>query len=99
MSGAAWGRTMRTILLPLLRPALIGLWIWVLIHAVRELTAALMLQSYKNYVLTTLIWGLWESGDVPITAALGVCLALFLFLLMGLGQMLAKRFQIQTGFE
>ena len=99
VSGASWGRTMRTILLPLLRPALIGLWIWVLIHAIRELTAALMLQSYKNYVLTTLMWSLWESGDVPISAALGVCLAVFLFLLMGTGQVLAKRFQIQTGFE
>lgn len=99
VSGASWGRTMRTILLPLLRPALIGLWIWVLIHAVRELTAALMLQSPRNYVLTTLLWSLWESGDLPMTAALGVCLAVFLFLVMGIGQVLAKRFQIPTGFE
>ncbi|MEW6405659.1 MAG: iron ABC transporter permease [Chloroflexota bacterium] len=99
VSGASWMRTMRTIILPLLRPALIGLWIWVLIHAVRELTAAMMLQSPRNYVLTTILWGLWEHGDSPMMAALGVCLAVFLFLVMGIGQVLAKRFQIPTGFE
>lgn len=90
---------MRTIILPLLMPSIIGLWVWVLIHAMRELSAALMLQSSKNYVLTTVMWNMWENAELPLVAAVGVGLVVFLFLVMGVGQILASRFQISTGMQ
>jgi len=99
VSGASWTRIMRTIILPLLMPSIIGLWVWVLIHAMRELSAALMLQSSKNYVLTTVMWNMWENAELPLVAAVGVGLVVFLFLVMGVGQILASRFQISTGMQ
>jgi iron(III) transport system permease protein len=99
VSGASWTRVMRTIVLPLLTPTLIGLWVWILIHAMRELSAALMLQSSKNFVLTTLMWNMWSNAQQPMVATVGVCMVLFLFTVMGVGQILSRRFQIPTGLD
>lgn len=93
-SGASWLRTFIKITFPLLLPALISVWIWVAGHAMRELSAALMLLSGRNTVLTTLLWGFWEGGDMPIAAAVGVVLILFLVLLVGVAQLLASRIRL-----
>ncbi len=44
------------ITVPLVAPAMINAWIWVAVHAARALSAALMLYSAKNEVLSTRIW-------------------------------------------
>jgi len=90
ISGASWSRTFTRIIFPLLVPAIISVWIWVAGHAMRELSAALMLISGKNDVLTTLLWGFWEGGEMPAAAAVGVALIVFLILLVGGAQLLAR---------
>lgn len=97
MSGAGLARIFRTILIPLLAPSMIGLWIWVLIHSVRELSAALMLQSYRSFLLTTIMFHIWENGDIAQTATIGVLLAVFLLIVMIAGQLLSQRFKLMTG--
>jgi len=64
VSGASLGRIFRTILMPLLAPSMFGLWIWWVIYSVRELSAALMLQSHRSIVLSTLLWHIWERGEI-----------------------------------
>lgn len=97
VSGASKARVFRTVIVPLLAPSMIGLWVWVVVHAMRELSAALMLQSRRSIVLTTLMYHMWERGDVPLVATIGVGLVFALFVLMGVGQLVAQRFALITG--
>jgi iron(III) transport system permease protein len=83
-SGAGRLRILRRITGPLVWPALAAVWIWVLAHALRELSSALMLQGRNNAVIPTLLWDYWSGGEPTRTAAGGLwlSLALVLFLLL-----------------
>ena len=82
MSGAPPWRTMRRIFVPLLMPTLLGVWIWVVLHAVRIAGMPLMLyEGPKNQVLAILIWNMWDEGYVPAVAAIGTLLMLALLTL------------------
>ena len=75
MSGASWGVTLRRIVVPLLLPALVNAWVWVAVHAVRELGISLILFTRGNGVLSTLIWTSFEQeARVGFAAVLGVIL-------------------------
>jgi iron(III) transport system permease protein len=77
MSGAAWWTTLRKIVVPLLLPALVNSWVWVAVHAVRELGISLLLFTRGNGVLSTLIWTSFEQeARVGFAATLGVVLVL-----------------------
>jgi iron(III) transport system permease protein len=78
VSGARWALTMRRILVPLLAPSLLNAWLWVFIHAMRELSIPLMLATPDNLVLSTLIWRFWDNGQVRETSVLAVVLVLVL---------------------
>jgi len=95
VSGATWSVTFRRITFPLVLPAMISVWIWVAGHAMRELSAALMLASGRNIMLSTLLWGFWEGGNTPAAAAVGVFLILFLIILMLLVQLFGKRTRLR----
>ena len=70
--GAGLGLTLRRIVFPLSLTGLIAVWSWVFIHAVRELSAALMLRGAGNPVLTTVLWDYWSGGQGTVAAAIGV---------------------------
>ncbi len=77
MSGASWWTTLRRIVVPLLLPALVNAWVWVAVHAVRELGISLLLFTRGNGVLSTLIWTSFEQeARVGFAATLGVVLVL-----------------------
>jgi iron(III) transport system permease protein len=90
-SGASGGMVLRRITLPLLFPAIAAIWIWVLAHAMRELSTALMLQGRDNQVVTTLLWDWWNGGEPTRAAAVGVWLVAALLLALTLWQVLARR--------
>lgn len=89
-SGAGAVRVFLKITLPLLAPALIGIWIWVLSHAVRELSMALMLQGPSNKTVTTLLWDAWSSGESPRAAAVGVWLVMAVVAFMLLSMLFTR---------
>jgi iron(III) transport system permease protein len=95
VSGATWLQTFLRIIFPLLIPAIASVWIWVGGHAMRELSAALMLASGRNILLSTLLWGFWEGGDMPVAAAVGVVLITLLILLMGAALLLSRRSRLR----
>jgi iron(III) transport system permease protein len=82
VSGAPPWRTMRRIFVPLMMPTLVGVWIWVVLHAVRIAGMPLMLyEGPNNQVLAILIWNMWDEGYVPAVAAIGTLLMIVLLLL------------------
>jgi iron(III) transport system permease protein len=70
MAGADHLATVRRILLPLLRPALLSVWIWVALLCFRELTMAVLLFSPASVTLPLVIWNLWLSGQLNQAAAI-----------------------------
>jgi len=79
VSGASKFRILRAILVPLLAPAVVNLAFWASIVSIRELAMVLMLYSPSNRVLSTLIWGFWQRGDIGYASAVGV----LMFVLLG----------------
>jgi iron(III) transport system permease protein len=77
-SGASWAQTFRRVTLPLLAPGLVAGWIYVVIASMRELSASILLTSPGTEVLPVRIFALYEGGDLPELAALGVVLTVVL---------------------
>ncbi len=89
MSGARTGAVMSDIVLPLVRPAAIGAWIYVVLLCLRELTLAAFVSTPKNLTLPMVAWFLWNNGSIHSGAAVAVIVVvalvplLFLFLRFG----------------
>ena len=90
-AGAKWWPTFRHILLPLLRPALVGAWVYVFIISLRELGSSILLYSSECVVLAVRIFDLRDSGNYTTIAALSVVLVVFLVILVALLQRLGGR--------
>jgi iron(III) transport system permease protein len=82
MSGAPWTRTLRRITMPLLAPAMINVFLWVAVHAMQELSMALMLYNPDTVVISTMIWSMWQNGRTADAAVLGVVLIVLSALLL-----------------
>ena len=95
VAGGRWWRNFFRIYLPLLRPGLMAGWFWVMVHAYRELTIALMLARSRNRTAAVVIYDLWENGSFPQLSAFGVLIFILLIMLVLLGQALGKRFGVQ----
>lgn len=63
VSGASWSYTLKTIWLPLMKPALIASWFLVFMPAFSELTMTILLSGPGTETLGTLIFQLQEYGD------------------------------------
>jgi len=72
--GASFRVTLQKVIMPILLPALVSLWLWVALHSIRELSAAVLLASSNNTVISTLIWTQYHEGEVGVAYALSVIL-------------------------
>ncbi len=95
VSGVSWGKIFLKIIIPLLLPTMVGVAIWVVAHAMRELSMVLMLNSPGNTVLSVLIWTYWDGGNMSQTCALGVLLILGVMILTFTGRAIGNRFGIR----
>ena len=77
-SGGSWLRTFVKITLPLLMPALVNGWIFSAIAVARAIGSVIMIYSPSTIVVPVMVWELWNNGEVPPTAALGVMMILSL---------------------
>jgi len=66
------------VIVPLVAPAMLNAWIWVMILSYREVTMALTLQGPGNQVVPTLLWELWLQSNMCATAAVGTLIILFM---------------------
>jgi iron(III) transport system permease protein len=90
-AGASLVQTFRRIMLPLLGPTIMAMIIWILVHSVREFSIAVMLQSGRNSVLSTILFSYWQTGSPERAAALAVLLMLLLLALVGFLSVLSHR--------
>jgi iron(III) transport system permease protein len=95
VAGGTWWKNLYRIYLPLLRPGLMAGWFWVMVHAYRELTIALMLARARNRTAAVIIFDLWSNGSFPQLSAFGVLMFLILIVLVSVGQTVGKRFGVQ----
>jgi len=81
VSGASRWQSFRRILLPLAAPGLVAGWLLIVTLSLRELSSSLLLYSPGNEVLSVRIWLLYQGGQLPQLAALGIALVAGLTLL------------------
>ncbi len=97
-SGASLATTIRRIFLPLVRPSLVGAWLYVFIGSFNALGAVLLLQSAKNQLFSTLLWSFYSSGQLLSTQAFAAgCVMLFLILLCAISVMVVAQRLLERG--
>ncbi len=84
VSGAGAATAVRTIVGPLLRPALGAAWLLVFLFAVHELTISSLLYGPGTKTLAVVILDRQQLGDVAVTSALSVLLTLLIAAAAGL---------------
>jgi iron(III) transport system permease protein len=93
-SGATWLQAFRRIYLPLLVSALLASFLYTMIVAFREISAAVFLYSPNTQVLSVEIYNLWSNGTYPVVAALGIVLLVVLAVLVVAVRIVAARFGV-----
>jgi iron(III) transport system permease protein len=77
-SGAGPVSSVRTVVAPLMRPAVAGAWLLVFLFAVHELTISSLLYGPGDETLAVVILNRQELGDISATSALSVLLTLLI---------------------
>ena len=95
-SGASWWQTFRRVNIPLLMPGLMAGFIYIVLTAVRELSASLLLYSPGNEVLSVLIWEQYSNGQFNELAALGIVLIAVLVVLVLAAQKLGAKVGVDS---
>jgi iron(III) transport system permease protein len=73
-SGASPATAIRTVVIPVLRPAVVAAWLLVFMFAFHEITMSSLLYGPGSETLAVVILNLRQLGDVTVTAALAVLL-------------------------
>jgi iron(III) transport system permease protein len=79
--GAGTLRVLRAIVLPLTMPAIVATAIYVFMHAIRDLSTAVLLSGANNSIVSVVILDLWNNGEVPQLAALSILIVAAMALL------------------
>lgn len=86
-TGATIGQTWRDIVVPIIRPGLVGAWVLIMVIFLREYATGVYLMSAGTEVIGTLIVSLLASGAIDLIAAL----AFISVVLTGIGLAAALR--------
>jgi iron(III) transport system permease protein len=96
-SGASWTQAFRRIFVPLLMPSLLAAFVYTMIVAFREISAAIFLYTSSSEVISVQVYDLYSNGSYPVVAALGVVIVAFLSLLAGAARLISSRIGIKHG--
>ena len=91
VSGATWWQAQRDTVFPLIRPALLGGWLFVFVPCLAELTVSALLYSAGHETVGVAVFNLLESGIVSPAAALALVLMLVALGGSLLAQVLTRR--------
>ena len=90
----AWGFT--TVTLPLILPGVLVGWLYVLTLTFKDLSIPILLSHVGTDLLPVLIFGLFQSGELPRLCAMGVILTLTIAAFAVATRYLARRFSVKT---
>lgn len=90
VSGTNWLGTIRYILLPLLRPALLSTYILLFITFLKEYSVALFLFARGSQVIGTTMLEVWAQGGPGPAAALAVVQLIIIAVVLGLSRLLPE---------
>jgi iron(III) transport system permease protein len=96
ISGLTMVRTIRRVMIPLLRPTMLSVWIWTGLLVYREMTVAVFLISQDNVTLPAIVWGRWTMGSPNAAAAITVLMMVVLLPLIFISWRFARRSQVST---
>ncbi len=91
VSGAGPGGTARSVLAPLLKPAMMYAFIWIALLTYRELTLPVLLSSNDNLPLSVVVWNLWLGAQFGEASGIAVLMLVLMMPLVGLGWWLTRR--------
>jgi iron(III) transport system permease protein len=94
-SGAAWPHTFRRVILPLLAPGFVAGWIFVVTHSFRELSTSIMLYRSGTEVISVVLFEMWDGGQYPRLAALGMVLVAILVIISLIAKKIGSRYSVQ----
>ncbi len=97
-SGASAASAIRRVFLPLVRPSLVGGWLYVFIGSFNALGAVLLLQSSSNQLFSTLLWSFYSSSQPEAEDAFAAgCVLLFLILICAITAMVLIQRWLERG--
>ena len=95
VSGASWGRTFRSVVLPLMAPGLVVAFIYSLSLTFKVLSLPILLGSVDTKLMSVTIYNLYEDGQYPMLSAMGVILLLLVLTLSLVGAYIGRRFGVK----
>ena len=96
VAGASLFRSFRTVVVPLMMPALFAGWIFVFLTTVRELEVALLLSSPSSRMISSALYERWESGALRDLASFAIVVTIFFVGLAAIMSRISSRYGIQT---
>ncbi|HWP58891.1 MAG TPA: iron ABC transporter permease [Candidatus Acidoferrales bacterium] len=94
-SGASWPHTFKRVILPLLAPGFVAGWIFVVTHSFRELSTSIMLYRSGTEVISVVLFEMWDGGQYPRLAALGMVLVAILVIISLIAKKIGGRYSVQ----
>jgi iron(III) transport system permease protein len=91
VAGARLSGTLRSVLLPLLRPAILYSWIWIALLTYRELTIPVVLSTNDNQPLSVIVWSLVLSDSLGKGSAVAVMMLLLMLPVLFVYATIARR--------
>jgi iron(III) transport system permease protein len=91
VAGAGLTATLRTVLLPLVRPAILYAWIWVALLSYRELTIPVFLSTNDNQPLSVIVWSLVLSNSSGQASAVAVTMLVLMLPVLFVYATIARR--------
>lgn len=91
MSGAGLAGIMRSVLIPLLTPAMLYAWIWIALLSYRELTLPVVLSTSDNVPLSVIVWSLVLSSSFGQGSAVAVTMLVLIIPVLALYWTIARR--------
>jgi iron(III) transport system permease protein len=95
VSGLSTLRTVRRILLPILRPTVLSVWAWTAVLVYRELTVAVFLIGQESITLPAAIWSFWAAGGRNQAAAVTLVMIGTVIPLLAVFWWFARRGQVR----
>ncbi len=94
VSGASWIRQFYSIILPLIKPGILVAWMIVFCITLTELGASIVLFSYGNEVIGTVMYSLWDDAWISRVSAIAIItMIITLFVIFVVKKLTATKFE------